>query len=39
MAFTSAENTDVPSGSLRDIVRLFVNAAEMTLVPSLEPSV
>ena len=39
MAFASAENTDVLSGSLRDIVCLFMIAAEVTLVPSLEPSV
>ena len=38
MAFASAENTDVPSGSLRDIVCLFIIAAEVTLAPSLEPS-
>ena len=39
MAFASAENTEVPSGRLRDIVHLFMIAAEVTLVPSLEPSV
>ena len=39
MAFASAENTEVPSGSLRDIVCLFIIAAEVTLVPSLETSV
>ena len=39
MAFASAENTEVPSGSLRDIVGLFIIAAEVTLVPSLETSV
>ena len=39
ITFASAENTDVPSGSLRDIVCLFIIAAEVTLVPSLEPSV
>ena len=39
MAFASAENTDIPSGSLRDIVCLIMIAAEVTLMPSLEPSV
>ena len=32
MAFASAENTDVQSGSLCDIVCLFMTAAEVTLV-------
>ena len=39
MAIASAENTEVPYGSLRNIVCLFIIAAEVTLVPSLETSV